>query len=434
MQTLHPDNSTSKQVDLPRFENLARFENVTRFENLNISIVVGDLSTRGAGRWGGAVRPFLLAQALQKLGCRVKLVGFCGGEAAIASTSELPVVAIQGGSYPGFMRSVQQLLPHIDGDLIYAYKPKPSSFGVALLKQWRLPPAGQKPLSRPVILDIDDWELSWHGGDDWHYRPTVKQLARDVLKSDGALRNPDHPLYLKWVEQQIQRADAVTVHTQFLQHRFGGTYVPNGKDINLFNPAGYDPIALKQKYGLTDYRVLMFPGAPRPYKGVEDVLIALDRLNQPDVRLVIVGGSPYDDYDRQLGEQWGRWMIQLPKIPHSQMPEVIAVADVIVVPQRDTPAAQAQFPLKLTDGMAMAKPILATRVGDIPNILGETGYLVDPEAPEQLAQQIQWILSHPEAAALRGQQARSRCVEQCSIETMSTNLIPVLNSLIPDRL
>ena len=43
------------------------------------------------------------------------------------------------------------------------------------------------------------------------------------------------------------------------------------------------------------------------------------------------------------------------------MPEIVSAADVIVVPQRNTPAAQAQFPLKLTDGMAMAKPILATQ-------------------------------------------------------------------------
>ena len=390
-----------------------------RFEKLQVSIVVGDLSTRGAGRWGGAVRPFLLAQALQRLGCQVKLVGFCfGEETAIVSTPELPVIAVNGCPYPGFVRSVQQLWPHIQGDLVYAYKPKPSSFGVALLKKWRS--------NCPVILDIDDWELSWHGGDQWKYQPGLKQLARDILKPKGALRNPDHPLYLKWLEQQVHQADAVTVHTQFLHDRFGGTYVPNGKDIALFNPEGYDPIALKQRYGLANYRVLMFPGAPRPYKGVEDVLRALERLNRPDIRLVIVGGSPYDDYDRQLTEQWGQWMIQLPKIPHSQMPEVIAAADAIVVPQRNTPAAQAQFPLKLTDGMAMAKPILATRVGDIPHILGEAGYLVEPESPEQLAQQIEWILAHPDEAALRGQQARSRCVEQCSIEAMAATLSTVI--------
>jgi glycosyltransferase involved in cell wall biosynthesis len=224
----------------------------------------------------------------------------------------------------------------------------------------------------------------------------------------------------------VSRADAITVHTQFLQQRFGGTYVPNGKDVSLFNPVHHDAPALKQKYGLAGYRVLMFPGAPRPYKGVEDVLMAIAQLNQPDLRLVIVGGSPYDDYDHDLMERWGNWMIKLPKVPHTTMPELIAAADAIVVPQRDTPAAQAQFPLKLTDGMAMAKPILSTRVGDIPHILGDTGYLVDPESPAQLAAQIQQIFAYPETAAAQGKRARQRCIEHCSINTMATCLSTVL--------
>jgi glycosyltransferase involved in cell wall biosynthesis len=387
---------------------------------LQVSLVVGDLSKSGAGRWGGAVRPFLLAQALQKLGCRVKIIGFTfGDEAAIASTPDLEIITVPGKPYPHFLQSVRQLLRRLDGDLIYAYKPKPTSFGVAL---WQHLLKG----NRPLLLDIDDWELSWHGGDAWRYQPSLKQLIRDLCKSNGALRQPDHPLYLSWMEKLVSRADAVTVHTQFLQQRFGGVSIPNGKDITLFNPEHYNSRELKQRYGLAAYRVLMFPGAPRPYKGVEDILIALDQLNQPDLRLVIVGGSPYDDYDQQLMQHWGRWIIKLPTMPHTQMPEAIAAADVIVVPQRDTPAAQAQFPLKLTDGMAMAKPVLATRVGDIPEILADTGYLVESESPKQLAATIQQIFADPDMATAKGTQARARCIEHYSIDAMASKLAEVL--------
>lgn len=399
--------------------------NSTTFAQLKISLIVGDLSKNGAGRWGGAVRPFLLAEALQKLGCQVKIVGFCFGDDAALTSTAVEINSIAGRPYPHFLRSARQLLQQLDGDIIYAYKPKPTSFGVGLLHKFRT--------GSPLILDIDDWELSWHGGDTWRYHPTPKQLARDLLKANGALRQPDHPLYLQWMEKLVVQADAVTVHTQFLQERFGGVSIPNGKDIALFNPDHYDAQHLKQKYGLSHYRVLMFPGASRPYKGLEDVLMALAQLNQPDLRLVIVGGSPYDDYDQHLLQHWGQWIIKLPKLPHTQMPEAIAAADVIVVPQKDTPAAQAQFPLKLTDGMAMAKPVLATRVGDIPRILDDTGYLVDPSAPEQLAEQISWIFAHPEMAAQQGARARKRCMRQFSIETMATNLAPVIAKLIDQR-
>ena len=116
---------------------------------------------------------------------------------------------------------------------------------------------------------MDDWELSWYGGDDWQYRPSsLKQLYRDMFKQNGQLRSPDHPLYVKWLENWVHLADAITIDTQFLQDRFGGVYIPNGKDTEMFDPDKYNPETSRELYGLSDYRILMFPGAPRPHKGV----------------------------------------------------------------------------------------------------------------------------------------------------------------------
>jgi len=379
-------------------------------------VVVSDL----AG--GGAVRAFLLGQVLQKLGYGVEIVGFLFGEALYAvPPGDMSVKAIPGCNYPAFLGAARTLLNTLTGDLIYAVKPKPTSFGLALLNRLYT--------RRPLLLDMDDWELSWHGGEAWRYAPSPRQLARDIVKPGGALRFPDHPLYLAGMERLVGWADALTVDTTFLQQRFGGVYLPNGKDTDLFNPIAYDAIASRQRYGLTDYRVLMFPGAPRPHKGLEDLLVALEKLNQPDLRLVIVGGNPYDDYDDRLLQQWGHWIIKLPKFSADEMPAVLAAAHVIVVPQRDTAIARAQFPLKLTDGMAMAKPILSTRVGDIPMILGDAGYLVDADAPDQLAAQIQWIFDHPEEAIAKGLAARTKCVEQYSVTAMAIALAPILETI-----
>ncbi|NJN13616.1 MAG: glycosyltransferase family 4 protein, partial [Richelia sp. RM1_1_1] len=111
------------------------------------------------------------------------------------------------------------------------------------------------------------------------------------------------------------------------------------------------------------------------------------------------------------------------------MPDIVAAADVIVVPQRDTPAALAQFPLKLTDGMSMAKPILATRVGDIPDILGDAGYLVDSSSPEQIADQIEFIFQNFTEAIEKGKIARERCIKYYSVDTMASTLSEIISSL-----
>jgi len=381
-----------------------------------VSLVVSDLSG------GGAVRAFLLAQVLKKLNYQVEVVGFQFGQELYAAPPDgIAIYSVPGGNYPQVLKAASQLLKKIDGDIIYAVKPKPTSFGLSLLKKLQT--------HRPLMLDMDDWELSWHGGDDWNYRPSLKQLYRDLFQQNGQLRHPDHALYVKWTEQIVDRADAVTIDTQFLKNRFGGVYLPNGKDTDLFNPHSYDPKTVRKQYGLSDYRTLMFPGAPRPHKGVEDVLVALDQLNDPSLRLVIIGGSPYDNYDDTLIDRWGRWIIKLPKQPVEKMPEIVSAAHIVVVPQRDTLTAQAQFPLKLTDGMAMAKPILSTNVGDIPDILNHTGYLVAPNSPNQLADKIKWIFNNFEEASDRGLQARKRCVELYSVDAMAAILSSVISSL-----
>ena len=384
---------------------------------MKVSLVVSDLSG------GGAIRAFLLGQVLRKLKYEVEVVGFLFGKELFAlPPSDIPVFSVPGNNYPENFKSAKKLLERIDGNIIYAVKPKPTSFGLSLLKKLQS--------RRPVLLDMDDWELSWHGGYEWKYRPSLKQFGRDILKKNGALRFPDHPLYIKWMESLVSYADAITIDTQFLKERFGGVYLPNGKDTSMFDPHKYDSEASRVRYGLSEYRILMFPGAPRPHKGVEDVLIALDKLNQSDLRLVIVGGNPYDDYDDKLIQQWGRWIIKLPKYPVEVMPEVVAAAHIVVVPQKDTAIARAQFPLKLTDGMAMAKPVLSTRVGDIPEILGETGYLVEPGSPKQIAQKIKFIFENLDEANERGSQARARCVELYSIETMASTLAEVIAKLM----
>jgi glycosyltransferase involved in cell wall biosynthesis len=370
---------------------------------------------------GGVDRAYLLAQVLKKLNHEVEILGFLFGEKIYPEPpADLPIVCLPGCNYPKFFTTAAKLIDQIDGDLIYAVKPKPASFGVGMLKKLRS--------KVPVILDIDDWELSWIG--DEPYRPGLRQFARDVLKKEGALRSPDHPLYLRWMEQLTSKADGITIDTNFLQKRFGGTYLPNGKDTDMFDPSRFNAEESRQKYDLANYRVLMFPGASRPHKGLEDVLVALEKLNQPDLRLVIVGGSPYDDYDRYLLETWGKWVIKIPPAPFWQMPEIVAAAHVVVVPQRNTVTAQAQFPIKLTEGMSMAKPILATRVGDIPEILGGTGFLVDPESPDQIAQMLTEIFQNWNAAQLRGILARERCLVHYSVDSMTSIVETLLTQMM----
>ncbi|MEM9542902.1 MAG: glycosyltransferase family 4 protein [Cyanobacteria bacterium P01_E01_bin.42] len=386
-----------------------------------ISLLAPDLSG------GGGTRVYLLAKVLQQLNLDVKVFGcLFGQEIYPTPPNNLALQWVKGCDFPSFFGPLQEIVRAIDGDIIYAVKPRPTSFGIGLIKHF---------LSRsPLLLDIDDWELSWFGGDDWQYQPNPKKVARDILKQNGALRDPQHPLYLSWCEKLIHRANLVTVDTQFLQNRYGGTYLPNGKDTHLFNPDRFNPEETRAKYGLSDYRILMFPGTARPHKGLEDAIEALHILDRQDLRFVLVGGRNIGDgYVEELLAKGKPWIVKLPSVPLDRMPEVVSAADIIIVPQRQTATAGAQCPIKLTDGMAMAKPIISTRVGEIPHVLGETGYLADPNSPAQLAAQIEAIFDNYDAAVALGRKARERCIEYYSLEAMAAILKDAIANLTNSR-
>jgi glycosyltransferase involved in cell wall biosynthesis len=394
--------------------------------NKKLSIVAPDLVA------GGMTRAYALAQALAYAGYDVEILGvkLTSGSLYPVPPSNIRLTEVNG--YSRLFRLFRLALK-IDGDIVYAIKPRLSSYGVALLKRWMN--------GSPVMLDIDDWEMAEltaarqqqvnspaHRSHD--AIDLVRRFARgprNFVRNCRRWLNPADARYMRWLDKAICKADAITVNTRLLQDVYGGTYVPQCKDTGKYDPSRYVPEDSRRRYGLSGYIVLMFPGTARAHKGLEDVLMALDTLQNPAMRLVIVGGrSCSEGYIAELMQRWAHWIVRLPAFPQEQMPEVVAAAHVIVVPQRDTSIARAQFPMKLTDAMAMGKPILTTTVGDIPEILGNTGYLVPPSNPGELAKALQDILEDPQAALEQGKLARERFLGNYSLGVVG----PVLSGLV----
>ncbi|MFC1773987.1 glycosyltransferase [Pseudomonadota bacterium] len=384
---------------------------------------------------GGMTRAYALAQALAHVGYDVEILGV---KLSRGSLYPVPPSNIKVKEVGGYSRlySLFRLAVKLDGDIIYAIKPRLSSYGVALLRRWLS--------GSPVMLDIDDWEMAeLRAARDRQvtsraHRPhnaidLVRRLAGGVRKTMRNCRcwlNPADARYIRWLDKAICKADAITVDSRLLQAQYGGTYVPQCKDTSMYDPDKYAPECSRERCGLSAYIVLMFPGTARPHKGLEDILIAMDKLQNPNVRLVIVGGrSCSESYISELMQRWAHWIVRLPTFPQEQMPEVVAAAHAIVVPQRDTSIARAQFPMKLTDGMAMAKPIITTTVGDIPEILGNCGYLVPPSSPKQLMIVLEDILNNPQAAQDHGKQARERCLRRYSLGAVGPTLSGVIETL-----
>ncbi len=365
---------------------------------------------------GGMTRAYVIAGALRTIDIQPEIVGALA-PGARAYPQPPPDIVVKAVSARSFVARAIETRRVARGDLLYAIKPRATSLGIALLTGW----------GRPVVVDVDDGEATFqprHAADGTAWPRRHARHARRVLRRFG---NPDHPAFSHWMESLASQADVITANTHLLAERFRAVYVPSGKDTTRFDPSRFDADACRRALGLGGVRVIMFPGTVRPHKGLDDVVAALERLQWPDARLVIVGGREVgDEHAERLARQHPDLVTRLGRYSMDEMPAVIAAAHVVVAPQLDEPSSRAQFPMKLTDAMAMAKPIVSTRVGDIPEVLDGAAYLVPPSSPDAIAAALTEIFAGPDEAARRGHEARRRCVETYSFDAIGRVLRGVI--------
>ncbi len=325
---------------------------------------------------------------------------------------DLPVKTFPWKRYPAFVPVIRKMIKEIDADLLFACKLRPTSFGVGLLKKWTS--------GKPVLVDIDDWELGF-----FYHSGFWGKLGRFLN-----LSNPNGLPYTWLMERLVGSADGITVSNQFLKNRFPGTVLYHCRDTSILDPEKFDTGEAKSKLGLQGKKVVMFLGTPRAHKGVEDLFAAIEHLDDADVRLVLIGA---EDSFHSMRERWQavkERVTLLPKIPFKDLPEHLAAADVVVIPQRHTSDTVGQMPAKIFDAMAMAKPIVSTSVSDIPEVLSDCGYLVEPGNVQQLGDTINYVLEHPEEARSKGKKARERCIERYDTSIMEKQLLELVDKTL----
>lgn len=303
---------------------------------------------------------------------------------------------VQSKNLPKFFKTVVDLVAAAEVDAVLAVKPYLASYGAALLVA--------ECRKIPVILDIDDLDVE--------LAPKGDRSLEEHLQD---LRDPASAIYLRILSKATAAADGITVASTRLQARFGGTLVPHGCPVDQLNPAGVDREQARKQFGFSG-PVVVFPGTRRTHKGLKPLAKAVARV--PGARLAVLCRP--DDFTQP---EWSEYpLIRLPLIPYASLPALLAAADVVAIPQLDTPAASHQMPMKVYDAMAMARPIVATTVSDLPQVLDGCARLVPPGDAGALAKEIRYLLEHPAEAGKLGVLARQRCVEHYSLDHVGAAL------------
>jgi glycogen synthase len=136
----------------------------------------------------------------------------------------------------------------------------------------------------------------------------------------------------------------------------------------------------------------------------------------PNARMIIAGDGiarlELEELARQLeiadAIEFRGW------VAPDKVSALIDSASIVIVPSR----WEEPFGLVALEAAQMARPIVATRKGGLPEIVidGETGLLVDADDSDALADAIVWLLDRPQTARRMGEAARARAQDKFSAD------------------
>jgi glycosyltransferase involved in cell wall biosynthesis len=207
------------------------------------------------------------------------------------------------------------------------------------------------------------------------------------------------------------------------------TVLPCAADVEAFKP-DQNSQAVRKNLGLTTEPVVMWVGGFYPWHDLNLLLksFALILKRRPDARLVLVGdGQTRSSVADTVAKDGLRdSVIMTGAIAHSQVPEMLSIADVAVVPSSPVTASLGGTgtPLKLFEYMAAGKAIVATAHKESAEVIedGHSGLLIEAGDADRFAEvTLKLINDHRERSRL-GYNARQQAVKEYSWEAYTRRL------------
>jgi L-malate glycosyltransferase len=168
------------------------------------------------------------------------------------------------------------------------------------------------------------------------------------------------------------------------------------------------------------------------HKGQRDLLDAAPAVLRkfPEARFLVVGeGELLAALEEQAARLGIADRVLFPGF-RTDVPALLAWFDVFCFPSR-----QEGLGTSVLDALAMARPVVATAAGGIPEMIhgGEQGLLVAPADPQALADSLLWMLDHREQAAAMGAAGRERVQREFSVEHTVAGTIAQYEELLGRR-
>ncbi len=220
----------------------------------------------------------------------------------------------------------------------------------------------------------------------------------------------------------VSQYTAATVRQHFPRHG-PIQVVGNGVDTSI-----YHPLEASERKARAGRPIVLTVGRLVARKGVDNVLRALAMLESVPFEYWVVGDGPARAGLEQLSTELGlaERVKFFGSVAHEDLVGFYNDSDVFVMTPRDINGDVEGFGLVFLEAAACGKPVIGSRSGGVPDAVQDerNGYLVTPDAPEELCERLQELLTDNDRRRAFGQlgieHARANSWEHAAAQILQT--------------
>ena len=270
----------------------------------------------------------------------------------------------------------------------------------------------------------------------------VRMPTRLVYATFQNLPKSYPPPFAGFERENLRRADGWiafgrTVETTLAARdgygRIPHRVIPPGVDVDRFTHDPASGAAVRREIGWPeDAAVIGYLGRFAPQKGIADLCDALDRLRGPWHALFVGGGELQADLERFQSRHPGRVHIAN-GVGHGDVPRWLNAMTVLCAPSRTTPVWREQFGRMLIEAMSCGVPVVASRSGEMQNVLGNTGRVVPERDSQSLGNALDELLADEGARRELAAAGMSRARERFAWPVVARQHLDFFDALMESR-
>lgn len=268
----------------------------------------------------------------------------------------------------------------------------------------------------------------------------VAAWLKTILKVPVVLTSHGTGLYLVELEERHKRVmnmcthyvDEVIAVSSAVKKRIENLFphlvnkvsvIHGGVDVKKYSNPACSLKEWRQKYGLKN-RVVLYVGRLIKEKGVQHLINVAPHLRECSI--VISGSGEYEAVLKKMAKSYEN-VVFLPYLGDSIV-DFFVYADIVCIPS----IWEEAFGLVILEAMAAKTPVVASRVGGIPNVVrnGETGLLFEPGNERELLSKIHFLFENPEVGKRLADNAFANVLEEFTWEKVAEKIDDIYKELV----